>query len=66
MAKPREGYHDFFAQIPIPLWHALQADAERNMRNATTQFIWILMEHYPDAMQNESEALAAKKRGKNK
>jgi hypothetical protein len=61
MAKPREGYHDLFAQIPDELWTALNEDAERNERTATKQLIWILKERYPDA---QTEPPPAKKKRK--
>jgi hypothetical protein len=54
MAKPREGYHDVFAQIPEPLWQALSEDAERNERSATGQLIWLLRQQYPDAIQKDA------------
>ena len=66
MAKPREGYHDMFAQIPEALWQALNADAERNMRNATSQLIWILKERYPNASQAAAPAAKKKKKKKRK
>ncbi len=66
MARPKEGYHDLFAQIPKPLWHALCADADANERSATGKLIWILKQRYPDAAQVEtvSERTAKTKKGK--
>jgi hypothetical protein len=66
MAKPREGYHDLFAQIPKALWQALNVEAEKNLRNATAQLIWILRERYPDAVQTEAEAPPVAKKTKRK
>jgi hypothetical protein len=60
MAKPREGYHDMFAQIPKTLWHALNDDAEKNDRTATRQLIWILKERYPHAAEAETPAKKGK------
>jgi hypothetical protein len=60
MAKPREGYHDLFAQIPEELWEALNRDADHNERTATGQLIWILRQQYADG--DQVEATPAKKR----
>jgi hypothetical protein len=64
MAKPRAGYHDFFAQIPNPLWQALSDEASADDRTVTAQFIRILRERYPEAVPAEAEALPAKKKRK--
>jgi hypothetical protein len=64
MAKPRVGYHDFFAQIPQPLWQALSGEASSNDRTVTAQFIRILRERYPEAVPVEPAPSPAKKRGK--
>jgi hypothetical protein len=71
MAKPKEGYHDMFAQIPEGLWQALADDAERNQRSATGHLIWLLRQQYPNAVIQSSpppaaDEPAAKKRGKKK
>jgi hypothetical protein len=66
MAQKREGYHDFFAQIPNALWQALSAEAEADDRTVTAQFIRILKQRYPHATQTEAEAPPAKKKGKGK
>jgi hypothetical protein len=46
MAKPKEGHHDCFFQIPDELWEALNKEADENLRSATNQVIWILRERY--------------------
>jgi hypothetical protein len=56
MARPKEGFHDLFAQIPEALWQALSADAERNQRSATRQLVWILHQRYPEASAAQSAA----------
>jgi hypothetical protein len=66
MAKPRAGYHDVFAQIPKPLWEAMNAEALANLRNATAQLIWILRERYPDAAVAPTETAAQPAKGKPK
>ncbi len=66
MARPKEGYHDMFAQIPEPLWQALCADASANERSATGQLVWILKQRYPDAFQGEAQTPPAKKTTKRK
>jgi hypothetical protein len=62
MAKPREGYHDMFTQIPEALWQALNEEAARSMRNATTQLIWILQERYPHAAEPVGPAKKKRRR----
>jgi len=63
MARPKEGFHDLFAQVPDGLWEALAAEAARSQRSITKQLIWILQERYPETV--ETEAPPAKK-GKRK
>lgn len=60
MAKPREGFRDFFAQIPEALFEALRRDAEQSQRTVTGQLIWLLRQQYPDAAQTLSSAEPAK------
>lgn len=55
MAKPKEGFHDLFAQIPEPLWQALSAEADQEQRSITGQLIYLLRQRYPDAAQEEPE-----------
>lgn len=67
MAKPREGYHDFFVSIPEPLWERLKADAAANDRTVTAQLLRILKATYPDATKPaEAEQPAPKKPRKKK
>jgi hypothetical protein len=50
MAKPKEGFHDLFCQIPEALWQALQAEADSEGRSLTKQLTWILKQRYPGAL----------------
>jgi hypothetical protein len=47
MAKPRDGFHDLFAQIPDQLWTALGEEADENEVSITAMLIRILRERYP-------------------
>lgn len=64
MAQPKEGVHNMFAQIPVELWHALNADAEQHQRSATGQLIWILRQQYPDAIPGTSAKPRPRGRGR--
>jgi hypothetical protein len=55
-----------FAQLPVELWQALNADAERNDRSATKQLVWILRQQYPQASPGQPEAPPAAKKGRGK
>ena len=46
MAKPREGYHDLFAQIPTAYWDLLCEDAEIIGCSATQVLIRLLRRNY--------------------
>jgi hypothetical protein len=61
MAVPREGYHDFFLQIPDELWEALKADAQKNRRSATGHLLWMLQERFPDAVPEPAPKVRKKK-----
>jgi hypothetical protein len=67
MARPKEGYHDLFAQIPDALWEALCDDAAVNDRSATAQLIQGLKKLYPEAAKKAAvERQKARANGRQK
>ena len=64
MAKPKEGFHDLFAQIPEELWQALAAEADREQRSITGQLIYLLKQRYPDAETGQSQPPDKKRPGR--
>ncbi len=64
MAKPKEGYHDLFAQVPEPLWQALAAEADREERSITSQLVYILKQRYEDAEAGPAPAPGKRRPGR--
>jgi hypothetical protein len=56
VAKPKEGFHDFFAQIPEELWQALADEAMREDRSITSHFVHILRQRFPHVAVGQPRA----------
>jgi hypothetical protein len=50
-----------FLQLPLRLVEALQEDARANERTITGQFIWVLKQHYPKAVEPVAATTATTK-----
>jgi hypothetical protein len=64
MAKPKEGFHDLFAQVPEELWQALSDEANREQRSVTGQLIYILRQRYPDVSKEPPAAQPRRRPGR--